>query len=196
MKRIIATTSILALTGTAALAGGYTAPQPAPEVAPAPVMTAPANFNWSGFYGGAQIGYGNADGAISGDGAVGGVHLGYLNDFGNFVAGGELAYSGADVKDDATGDRVKNMTDLKFIGGVPYQDMLFYGALGASHMKAEIGGASYTDTVPMVGLGMKKAIGNNWSVGGELDYRKGNDFDSTGSDLDTTTLNLTASYKF
>lgn len=64
MKRIIVTSSILALTGTAALAGGYTAPQTEAVVTPAPVVVAPANYNWSGFYGGAQLGYGKAQDAI------------------------------------------------------------------------------------------------------------------------------------
>lgn len=196
MKRIIVTSSILALTGTAALAGGYTAPAPAPAVTPGPVVTAPAQFDWSGFYGGAQIGYGKANGAIDGDGAVGGLHLGYLQQFGSFVGGGELAYTTGNIKDSATGDKVKDMTDLKLIGGVPYDDMLFYGALGASHVKADTTAGSMSDTVPLIGVGMKYAVNPNWTVGGELDYRDGHNFDSTTNDLNTTTLNLTASYKF
>lgn len=202
MKRIIVTSSILALTGTAALAGGYTAPQTEAVVTPAPVVVAPANYNWSGFYGGAQLGYGKAQDAIEADGVVGGIHGGYLKDFGNFVLGGEVAYNAANLKETindgetTTTAKVKSMTDLKAIGGVPYQNMLFYGTLGASYVDAEVGGTSYSDTVPLVGLGMKYAINDKWSVGGELDHRIGNNFDGTTNDLNTTTLALTASYKF
>ncbi|WP_158275150.1 MULTISPECIES: outer membrane beta-barrel protein [unclassified Thioclava] len=197
MKRIIVTSSILALAGSAAMAGGYTTPAPAPEVTPAPVAVAPAQFSWDGFYAGAQLGYGKADQSIDGDGVVGGLHAGYLRDFGGYVLGGELAYNAANIDDNTTGAKVNSMTDLKMIAGAPYNNMLFYGTLGASYVDAEDNsGASYSDTVPLVGVGMKYAINPKWTVGTELDYRKGNNFDGTTNDLNTTTLNLTASYKF
>ncbi|MBD3788246.1 MAG: outer membrane beta-barrel protein [Sphingomonadales bacterium] len=180
--------------GSAALAGGYTQPVvEAPVVTPAPALAPRAN--WDGFYAGAQLGYGQTDGGIVDDeGVVGGLQAGYLRDMGSFVAGGELAYSGANL-DDGTGE-INGVTDLKLIGGVPSGQWLYYGALGASHIDADYAGAGYSDVMPFVGLGAKYAVNEQWAVGGELGHRIGNGFDGTGEDLDLTTLNATVSFKF
>ena len=55
MKRILVSSSILAMVGGAAFAGGYTAPAAAPVVTPAPMVAAPAAFDWTGAYAGAQV---------------------------------------------------------------------------------------------------------------------------------------------
>lgn len=193
MKRILMASGALALMAGTAFAGGYTVPvTEAAPVAPAPVMT--TNADWTGFYAGAQLGYGKAGGDADANGAVGGVHAGYLQDFGGFVGGGELAYSAADLSKD--GDKINNFTDLKLIGGVPNGKWLYYGALGASYVKADFAGDSHSDTVPMAGLGVKYQLNDQWVLGSELDYRKGNDFDGTGVDADLTTLGVSASFKF
>lgn len=196
MKKYLIASSILAATTGAALAGGYAAPvaEPAP-MAPAPVI-APAG-DWTGFYVGAQLGYGNADEGVNDTGAVGGVHAGYLYDMGRWVAGGELAYSGADINDTPRNGKIDSFTDLKLIAGMPQGQYLVYGGLGASHIKGDLaGGIGASDTVPMAAVGVKYLVRPNMTVGAEFDYRHGNDFDNSGQDLNLSTLSLTTSFKF
>jgi len=83
MKRIA--TLVLAATTTLAiappvLAGGPTVPATEPVIVPEPMPVVAPSADWSGAYGGAQLGYGDVDsnGAGSdGYGWLGGVHAGY-----------------------------------------------------------------------------------------------------------------------
>lgn len=195
MKRMVIASAALMLSAGTVFAGGYTPTvTEAAPVAPAPVMT--QNADWTGGYVGAQIGYGKVNKDLDANGAVGGLHAGYLKDFGKYVLGGELAYSGADLKDKAADAKVKNFTDLKLIGGVPNGKWLYYGALGASYVDAKAAGSSYSDTVPMLGAGVKYQLTDQWALGGEVDYRDGHDFDGTGNNVNLTTVALTASFRF
>ena len=195
MKRILIAGAALALTAGMGFAGSYTAPvvEAAPE-APAPVVT--QNADWTGAYVGAQIGYGKVNKDFDANGAVGGLHAGYLKDFGKYVVGGELAYSGADLTDKAANAKVNSFTDMKLIGGVPNGKWLYYGALGGSYVDAKAAGTSYSDLVPMVGAGVKYQLNDKWALGGEVDYRDGHNFDSTGNNVNLTTVAMTASFRF
>lgn len=195
MKNILLTASVMTMLGGAAFAGGYNKPVVESPVvaAPAPVVT--QNTDWTGFYVGGDVGYGKPNGELKTDGALGGVNAGYLHDNGSYVLGGELAYNAAHM-DAGDAGKVKNMTDLKLIAGIPTGKLMTYGTLGASYVKADMGNDSHSDTVPLVGVGVKYALDNNWSVGSELDYRKGHDFDGTGDSLNMTTLAATVSYRF
>lgn len=195
MKKILLATSVLTVIGGAAFAGGYTQP-----VVEAPVAVAPAPVvaevpNWTGFYVGGNVGYGKPGGALSHDGAIGGLNAGYLWDQGSYVLGGELGYNWADMGKDETG-KLKSTTDLKFIAGVPYGSWLPYATVGASQVKATIANADYSDTVPMIGVGVKYAIDNNWSVGSELNYRHVGNFDGREQKLDFTTITAGVNYRF
>lgn len=195
MKRILMAASALAVVGGAAFAGGYTAPVTEAPV-PTPVAPMPAaNANWDGFYLGAQLGYGDPNGELKTDGAFGGLHAGYMKDYGSWVLGGELATSAADMK---TGDvgKVKNFTDLKVLAGIPSGKWLTYGTLGASYIKGDLNGESISDTVPLVGVGVKYQVNEQWIVGAEADYRKGSSFDGTDGSINLPTIGATASYRF
>ena len=75
----------------AAFAGGVSQPVPEPVVA-APVVTVAPTTNWTGFYGGASLGYGDINtntNIANGSGVIGGILGGYRYDFGNWVAGAE-----------------------------------------------------------------------------------------------------------
>lgn len=194
MKRILMAASSLVLVGGAAFAGGYDTPVVEAPVAPAPVVV-PANANWDGFFAGLQLGYGKPDELLTTDGAFGGVNAGYIRDYGNFVLGGELAYNAANM-DQGDAGKVKDFTDLKLIAGVPYGRWLPYGTLGASYVKADIDGEGKSDTLPVVGIGVKYQVSDQWSVGSELAYRKGNGFDGTGEDLNMTTLGANVAFRF
>ena len=97
MKFIKATAALAAVTafGTMpALAGGPTEVYTEPTVAPAPVVVAAPNADWSGLYVGGQLGYGDVDasaGGLDGSGFTTGLLAGYRADFGQFVAGVEAA---------------------------------------------------------------------------------------------------------
>lgn len=194
MKRMMMAASALAMTTGAAFAGGYTptvtdAPVPAPAVVPVV-----AN-DWTGGYVGAQLGYGKPDEALTTDGAFGGVHAGYIQDYGRYAIGGEVAYNGADMDSDAAG-KVKDFTDVKLIAGVPYGKWLPYGTIGASYVRADINGDSKSDTLPMVGVGVKYQLNDQWLLGAEAAYRKGNGFDGTGEDLNLPTIGANVAFRF
>ena len=110
MKRIL-------LGGVGLLALGLGATPAAAADIPVKVKAPPpvALYNWSGFYGGADIGYawGKVDwvyhdttgvladrpiasNPASVDGGFGSVHIGYLHQWGNWVVGAEFSYAYAD----------------------------------------------------------------------------------------------------
>ena len=88
----------LALAAGMASAGGLAAP--VETVAPTPMAPAPAPMmrgtDWSGFYLGAQAGYAELTGLQPNpddvDGAIYGVHAGYMYDLGAIVLGAEVDY--------------------------------------------------------------------------------------------------------
>ena len=98
----------LCLIAAPALAGSLSQPATDP-VAVTPLFVPAPVGEWTGFYLGGQVGYG--DGGVPGtdyDGGLAGVHAGYLHDLGDWVVGGELDYdfanmSGGPGKIDAIG---------------------------------------------------------------------------------------------
>jgi outer membrane immunogenic protein len=110
VKKLLLAVSVIALTSGAAFAADL-APAPVEPVAPVYVP-----YSWTGFYIGAQAGYGwsnsdvtirNADGSLAGrssadgDGAFGGGFAGYNYQFdGGFVVGAEADINGGDINSD------------------------------------------------------------------------------------------------
>ena len=199
MNRIIAAALPLALLmGAPAFAGGTATPPPAPIIIAQPVL-APMG-QWTGFYAGAQLGYGDVstDGAatVGGDGALGGLHAGYRYDFGDFVFGGELDYDSADLELDAGAGSIDAITRLKLQAGYDLGSTLIYGTVGGASADANIGGVDRTDQGYLIGAGLAYDLGNNFTVGGEILYHQFDDFDSTGINVDVTTLTARVSYRF
>lgn len=184
-----------------AFAGGLGDVSPEPDVVAyeAPVQVATGG-DWSGAYVGAQLGYGDIDSngaALDGEGAIGGVHAGYLFDYGKFVAGAELNYDVSNIDlGTAAGDTLDSVTRLKLIAGADLGSMLVYGTVGAAYAEATVGGASLNDNGTFVGLGANYALSDQWSVGGEYLYHKFDDFDASGVDFDVKTLQAKVSYSF
>ena len=113
MKKILL--SSVALLGLAT--GALAADLPSRRAAPAPIIAAVPVFTWTGFYVGAQIGYGwnandndivlptgfvvqSGDFGDSGDGFLAGVHAGYNYQIGSFVVGLEGDIEGVFGDDD------------------------------------------------------------------------------------------------
>ena len=166
--KFISSLFIVTTLSAPAFAGGMAEPTAEPMVTP--VILAPVSTDWTGFYVGGQLGYGDVSTnvvGVEGDGAIGGVHAGYRHDFGQFVAGAELAYNAANIDLNPT-SKLESATQLKVMGGYDLGSTLVYGTVGAVHAKANLAGVNYSDTGYLVGLGVDYAINDAWTVGAEI----------------------------
>lgn len=177
-----------------AFAGGMAEPTAEPMIAP--VIMAPVSADWTGFYVGGQLGYGDVSSnvaGVDGNGAIGGVHMGYRYDFGQFVAGAELAYNGSNIDLGVPAGKLDSVTQLKLMGGYDLGSTLVYGTVGAARAKSSVLGS---DNGYLVGLGMDYAINDKWTVGGEFAHHRFNDFTAPGIDLRANTLQIRVGYRF
>jgi outer membrane immunogenic protein len=176
MKTIAITAATVAALALPAAAGGPTVvaddPMPAAMAAPA------AAHNWSGPYVG--LSYGRTSGSLDYEnpdfsydvenGTARSIYAGYLLQRGNFVYGGELAYS--TLKDtQIVGFPAESYTkalDLKGRFGVANGRMLAYGLLGWSKVDFERTGVTTDYNGWAYGAGVEFAATNSLSVG--LEY--------------------------
>ncbi|QFU15652.1 outer membrane protein [Microvirga thermotolerans] len=184
-------TSLLRLlTGTVALTGMATLAQAADlpsRYSPAPVYSAAPVFTWTGFYVGANAGYGwntgtsryydPAFGYVGGGksgGFVGGGQLGYNYQFGMFVLGAET-----DIQYAAVGNKGASYGRIYFPGqsdgffgtiraraGVAFDRALVYGTGGFAY--GDIGGNAAVD--PLLGYRRDDNTNGGWTVGGGVEY--------------------------
>lgn len=201
MKKFVALSAAsLFVAAPAAFAGGMAEPvaKPAPVVVTAP---APAMPNWTGFYGGVDVGYGHpsASNGVSGkSGALYGLDVGYLYDFGKWVAGGELGYNGTnmDLNGPTGGGKINHLARLELKAGPKFGRAYAYLALGAAQSKSSFNGGSYTKSGYFGGLGMDYKIDHNWSVGGQVLSYRFNNVNGAGTDIKPTTATINVSYHF
>lgn len=176
-----------------AFAGNITEPAPEPVIAtPAPV--APLTPNWTGFYGGAQLGWANvdADGFDDDDSLIGGFTGGYDYDFQNgFVLGVGLDYDflDADIGNVAS---LEEVFRAKLRGGYKIGRGLAYATGGYAWADTDNLGS---DDGYFIGAGYEHLVTDNISVGGELLYHQFDDFNG-GDDVDATTLQARLTYRF
>lgn len=191
-----------ALAGAVILAGPAMAGSMAEPVAEAPVAAAPAPVpvsiggDWTGFYGGVQLGYGSVstDGAadLEGDGALGGLVLGYDFDFGQWVVGAGLDYDFADIDlDDAA--TLESVARVKLRGGYDLGRSLVYGTGGWAQAD--------TDTLDssdgyFLGAGYEYLVTDQVSLGGEVLYHQFDDFNDSDIDVNATTAQVRATFRF
>jgi len=192
------TTAIVTLTAImgapAALAGNMEEAAPEPVVAaPAPVVQ--SSPDWTGFYGGAQLGYANvdADGFDDDDSLIGGLTGGYDYDFQNgFVAGAGLDYDFLDA-DVGNAGSVEDVFRAKLRGGYKIGQGLAYAT----------GGYAWADTDNLgdddgyfIGAGYEHLVTESISVGGEVLYHQFDDFGNTNADVDATTAQARVTFRF
>ena len=193
-KALILLAAGASLAAAPALAGG---PQPAPAEAPlAPaVPVADTSPDWTGFYGGVQLGYADVDTnapGVSGDDFIGGVTFGYDYDLGDWVVGGALDYDWADIGI-APGTSVENVFRAKLRGGYKIGKGLVYATGGYADVQTDLLG---DDDGYFAGVGYEHLITDQFSVGGEVLYHDINNFNSTPTDVEATTVQVRGTFRF
>ena len=199
MKKI-AILTMAGLMAAPAFAGSLDAPLVEPMIEPVAAAPAPMmGGDWTGAYVGAQLGYGKATStgtALEGNGALGGVHAGYNYDFGKLVVGGEIDWDKANIDLSAGAGTLDSVARLKLKAGADLGRVLVYGTAGVAQANATVGGASLSDTGYFGGVGLDYALSDKWVVGGEVLGHRFSNFDSTGINLNATTVTARASLKF
>lgn len=193
---VFAAASMATSLSAGSLAEPVAAPTPAPvAVAPAPIRR---GGEWTGFYGGAQLGYGQVETPAFTDDAddlLYGLHAGYNYDLGNFVVGAEVDYDWTQISDSGSGIDLDNVARFKVRAGYDAGDLLPYVTLGAA--KAFTGGAlDADDDGTFYGVGMDYQFAPNLRVGGELLTHDFDDFAGSGADIEATTIAARVSYNF
>ncbi len=209
MKPTLKTTRVslfalpLAIFGGVATAGGLAepvaAPAPAPILAPAPV---PVGSDWTGFYAGGQLGYGQVEAdELDGDtdGATYGVHAGYLYDLGSVVLGGELDLDGTNIENDTDGvAELDTVTRAKLRLGYDAGDWLPYVTAGIAQARvsSDVDAIDGDDTGGFGGLGVEYRLSDSLRIGGEVLRHQFDDFNDSGIDLEATTASARVSFQF
>ena len=194
LKKLVLSSAMATIAvGSAAHAGNF---EETPVEAPVyePTYT-PTSGDWTGFYGGVQLGYADVDGdaGLAGDEATYGVHAGYNYDFGSYVVGAEVDYDNADIDLNDGAANSDSLVRLKFKGGYDLGSTLIYATAGAVSADTSVG----DETGAFLGLGVAYKITDRYVIGAELLEHRFNDIGGTpGSDLDATTFNVRASIQF
>jgi outer membrane immunogenic protein len=181
----------------AASAGGMAQPIPEPTVAPVviPVVATP---DWTGWYGGASLGYGSvsADG-LDGSDAIGGLLGGYRHDFGNWVGGVEADYDWSNISvGDNTGVSLDSVYRLKLQAGADLGKTFLYGTAGMARATVGVNGTDFSSNGWVAGVGADYAINEKWLVGGEVLYNKFDNFANSDINGDMTTVKARVAYRF
>ena len=207
MKRLGIAAATLAMATTPAFAGGMDEPvvEVAPAAPPAPVV---ATRDWTGFYLGAQGTL--IDGTISDpvgplfefDGAMYGLHAGYLYDFGRFVAGAEVDVDFGDLDVNVigggpTGITLDSVARLKLKGGYDLGNTLIYATAGWATAQTSPSAAVGDTDGYFYGIGATFGITQNITASGEILQHEFDGFDLDPTlDTEATTFSLRVSYNF
>lgn len=166
--------SLLAGIATAAILAAAVPASAADLSRPYGYAAAPAPFSWTGFYVGANVGYGwGSTNFDSPDGFVGGFQGGYNYQFGNpFVLGieGDFAFSGIDGGTFSA----DYLSTIRARAGVAFDRFFLYGTGGIAFTGGSLNVAGFTtdksQTGWTLGVGGEYAIDRNWSAKAEYLY--------------------------
>lgn len=151
---------------------------------------------WTGFYGGVQLGFANVDSNVAGsdEGVIGGLVAGYDYDLGTWVVGGGIDYDFTEI--DAAGPggpELENVWRLKLRGGYKIGDGLLYGTTGYANADTDTLGS---EDGYFIGAGYEQLITENFSLGGEVLYHEFDNFGGTATDVEATTVQVRATFRF
>jgi outer membrane immunogenic protein len=168
--------SIIAGLGAALLAtGAMAADLPRRSAPPAPAFTAAPVFSWTGFYAGANAGYGfgSATGRGSGvfadtKGFIGGLQIGYNQQFNQFVIGLETDAQMTDMRGKNSGVGVAGTkSTVPFFGTIRARA----GVAMDRFMPYVTGGFAYgTSRVVEPAVGKSTVTNYGWTLGGGVEY--------------------------
>ncbi|SEN26378.1 Opacity protein [Roseovarius tolerans] len=150
--------------------------------------------NWTGVYIGGQLGFGSVDTSTGGENedVIGGVTLGYDYDFGQWVLGGALDYDFAEINA-GPGAEIEEIFRLKIRGGPKIGNGLLYGAAGWANADTDTLG---DDDGWFIGGGYDYMVNSQFSIGGEVLYHDFDSFNGSGNDIEATTVQIRATYRF
>jgi hypothetical protein len=195
MRTILTAIAATTLGVTPALAGS---PEPAPQDTTIATATPTPNYgpDWTGFYGGAQVGWGDVDTnlpGVSGDDMIGGLTFGYDYDMGDWVIGAGLDYDWADIGL-TPGLSVDNIFRAKLRGGYKVGDGLIYGTGGYANADTSTLG---DEDGYFIGAGYEHLISDQFSVGGEVLWHEFDGFNTFPStDVEATTVQVRGTFRF
>ncbi len=192
MKQALTLAALAATFSAPAIAGTLSAP--VTEAALVMAIPVAQGGEWTGAYGGLQLGYGslNGSGGLEGDGAIGGLTFGYDHDFGQYVLGAGVDYDFANI-DFGGATTLENVARLKVRAGYDMGDGLLYATAGGAQAQTSSMGS---DTGWFGGVGYEHKLTQNISVGGEVLYHQFDDFNGSGTDLDATTAQIRTTFRF
>lgn len=180
-----------------AFAGNVTPPMDDNVVAPPPppVQTTP---NWTGLYGGVQLGYSNVETNLASneDAIIGGLFVGYDYDFGDFVLGSSIDYDFTDAEISTAPNPQVNLENIfraKLRAGYKLGDGLIYGTGG--YAQADTNALGDEDGY-FIGAGYETMVTDTFSLGGELLYHQFDNFNGTNADIEPTTVQLRGTFRF
>lgn len=201
--------AVLILSGTTAMAGGFTAPVESPIImAPVETVISQDMSDWSGAYAGIQAA--KVDGKLKFPGQAStdqsgramGVHGGYLHDMGQFVLGGELAYNKlSNIKADGSSRSTDGSAlSAKALAGYDLGRVMPYATAGIERVSldgAGPNGADLKDTGYVYGLGAKFKATDRIMVGAEVLRHDFKDMGKEkGTSLDATTVGVNVGFRF
>jgi len=158
-----------------AVLGALAAPAAAAEMNGYGYSAAPPPVSWTGFYIGANVGYGwGSANSLSPDGFLAGVQFGYNHQFAGspFVVGLASDFDWAGISDGAYS--VDYLGTIRARLGFAFERIMAYGTVGLAHGQGEfeVAGLSNNQTHWgwTVGAGADFALDRNWSARAEYLY--------------------------
>jgi opacity protein-like surface antigen len=195
--------ALIAAVGAPAIAAGLdttvvTAAPPAPVAVASAPIAASASSDWTGFYIGGSLSYGDIsveDFDADGNGRLNGLHAGYMFDFGRIVVGAELESEWSAVSIDDLDLDIDRVARAKLRVGYDAGRILPY--ITAGYAQVSLSGALEDDfDGRFAGIGAEYRISERFSTGLEVLRHEFDDVGADGTTLDATTISLRGTFRF